>query len=946
MNRSTFTGLFGKAFSSLSLIALVFIGSPALIAQEGATVEIEEVTVTGSRIKRESINSASVITTITSEDIENSQALILADALRMSTYNTFGSFGPTAGSSAMSNATVSVRGLGSSRTLVLLDGRRMPGSPHLGGAGAVNINMIPTVAVDRIEILADGASSVYGSDAIAGVVNVITKKNFDGLQINYRRGDRDRDDGEENSVSLIYGQTDDTGYITFMMEHSVRDEIYLKDRWYTAARASDQNGDGVIDLYNETFGLSWYSRNLADPVTGNISASPECQGSIDGSTTPWWGGDFGGAAFGQGATTTPSYAGASPTGICGYAWADIMVQDAGTAIDTITANIDRQITDRINLYTRASYVRNEAVGRFAPPAASYPGILASDPANPYDVPVTGYWRWTGIGNRGMHYVDQATDFVTELTIDVSENIELRVGTQVNKFYGTDIGRYYLDYAGLASNIYYETPFGSEDGLYAMSATTVVEYDNHYEKMDFVAQFSNLMQLKGGSVDALLGYERFNNIYSAQYDKHSEGGYVGGSAGNSGTGTREVDSIFGEIIFPVTNGLEVNASFRSDDYSDVGSSESFKFGLLADGFLTGTTLKLNYGEGFRAPSMDTLYGVTTFSANTAYDYKACAQAGLATTECASKQISTLIVANSELAAEESEGVTLSIAHDFGSWNDRLEGLNARFDYYNIKISGAIVSAGTQSVMWTDFIGGSLLTNNVEFYDATGITGDGSAAGAPVGSGSVGDACPAGAAYYKRLGVSDSIYSIRSCGSGRIDYVGASYANAGKVEVTGYDLFVSYNRDLGPGTLNTSIAYSNMTDYDTDAYTGSARSVNNIGFDGTPESRYNLSVGYQWGNFGVALINRHIGDYRQSAEPEMVGGELTGGLVKAGNTQGKYDTYDFQAFYDAGAWGKVSLGIQNLTDEDPLTDNGGQNNDAYTGLYDNRGKITYLKWKLDI
>ena len=207
----------------------MFIGSPALMAQEGATVEIEEVTVTGSRIKRESINSASVITTITSEEIEASQALILADALRMSTYNTFGSFGPTAGSSAMSNATVSVRGLGSSRTLVLLDGRRMPGSPHLGGAGAVNINMIPTVAVDRIEILADGASSVYGSDAIAGVVNVITKKNFDGLQINYRRGDRDRDDGEENSVSLIYGQTDDTGYITFMMEHSVRDEIYLKD---------------------------------------------------------------------------------------------------------------------------------------------------------------------------------------------------------------------------------------------------------------------------------------------------------------------------------------------------------------------------------------------------------------------------------------------------------------------------------------------------------------------------------------------------------------------------------------------------------------------------------------------------------------------------------------------------------------------------------------------
>ena len=258
----------------------------------------------------------------------------------------------------------------------------------------------------------------------------------------------------------------------------------------------------------------------------------------------------------------------------------------------------------------------------------------------------------------MHYVDSALDFVTELTFDVSENIELRVGTQVNKFYGTDIGRYYLDYAGLDSNIYNDVPFGSVTGLFAMAATTVVEYDNHYEKIDFVAQFSNLMQLKGGSVDALLGYERFRQrILSCMYDKHSEGGFVGGSAGNSGSGVREVDSFFGEIIFPVRDGLEVNASFRSDDYSDVGSSESFKFGLLADGFLAGTTLKFNYGEGFRAPSMDTLYGVTTFSANTAYDYKACAQAGLNTTECPSKQISTLIVANSELAAEESEGLDI-------------------------------------------------------------------------------------------------------------------------------------------------------------------------------------------------------------------------------------------------------------------------------------------------
>ena len=947
MKITTLKSLFAGSILTLSIMALALVSSPVSMAQDDQQEagDVEEITVTGSRIKRDSINSSAVVTTITAEDIEESQALILADALRMSTYNTFGSFGPTAGSSAMSNATISVRGLGSSRTLVLMDGRRMPGSPHLGGAGAVNINMIPTVAVERVEILADGASSVYGSDAIAGVINVITKKNFDGLQLQYRRGDRDRDDGSENSVSMIYGSTNDKGYITLMVEHDIRDEIYLKDRWYTAARASDQNGDGVIDLYNETYGLSWYSRNIADPVTGNIHASPECQGNIDGSTTPWWGGDFGGAAFGQGATVIPSYAGAGPTGICGYAWADIMVQDAGLFRDTVTSNLQHQITDKVSIYNRTSFVRNESVGRFAPPAARYPGILADDPANPYDEKVTGYWRWTGIGNRGMHYVDQATDVATELEIEISDNIDLTIGHQVNKFYGTDIGRYYLDYAGLDSNLYNDIPFGSEDGLYALAATTVVEYDNHYEKMDAVVQFSNVMELPGGSVDVLLGYESFDNIYSAMYDKHSEGGFVGGSAGNSGRGVRSVDSYFGEAVFPVMDGLELNASFRSDDYSDVGSSESFKFGLLWD-VATGTTLKMNYGEGFRAPGMDTLYGVTTFSANTAKDYKACAAAGTSTVDCASKQISTLIVANANLGAEESEGITMSLSHDFGSWNSALEGFNARLDYYDIEISGAIVSAGTQSVMWTDFIGGSLLTNQVEFFDAAGVAGDGSAAGAPVGSGSVGDACPSNATYYKRLGISPSIYTIRSCGSGRIDYVGASYANAGSVAVRGYDIFLSYTRDIGPGAMDISLDYSNMTDFDTDAYTGSASQVNNIGFDGTPENRYNLSVGYKWGDFGVVLTNRHIGDYRQASEAEEIGGELTGGLVKAGNTQDEYDTYDIQAYYNAGKWGKISLGIQNMSDEDPLTDNGGQNYDAYTGLYDNRGKITYLKWKLDL
>ena len=152
----------------------------------------------------------------------------------------------------------------------------------------------------------------------------------------------------------------------------------------------------------------------------------------------------------------------------------------------------------------------------------------------------------------MHFVDQASDFVGEVTWDVNDKVDISFGKQVNKFYGTDIGRYYLDYAGLDSNLYNDIAFGSTDGLYALSATTVVEYDNHYEKTDVVAQISDLMELPGGPVDMVVGYEGFDNRYSAAYDKHSEGGYVGGSAGNSGAGDRAVDSFFAEIIFPAVS----------------------------------------------------------------------------------------------------------------------------------------------------------------------------------------------------------------------------------------------------------------------------------------------------------------------------------------------------------------------------------------------------------
>ena len=141
---------------------------------------IEEVVVTGSRISTSEFTGAQPVIVIDQEAIQATGEMSISDVLRETPINTYGSFYERSGSSAGSQSTLSLRGLGSSRTLVLIDGKRLPGSPKLGGNSA-NLNLIPTSAIERVEILADGASAVYGSDAIGGVVNVITKKGFEGM---------------------------------------------------------------------------------------------------------------------------------------------------------------------------------------------------------------------------------------------------------------------------------------------------------------------------------------------------------------------------------------------------------------------------------------------------------------------------------------------------------------------------------------------------------------------------------------------------------------------------------------------------------------------------------------------------------------------------------------------------------------------------------------------
>src|SRR5690606_32994891 len=262
-------------------LAAALITMPAVsAAQEEDAAELERVQVTGSRISRLDIEGATPVVTISREDLDNSGFQSVADYLRSNAFNSFGSFRESSGNTWQGQATLNLRGLGSNYTLILLNGRRLPGSPVMDGQ-IQNLNVIPFAAVERIEILSDGASAFYGSDAIGGVVNIILRDDFEGGEITARGTHPSDEGGAERGVSVVAGFGGDRGRVTFALEADHRDTILTRDRWYTV---NTQVGADPPD-FNSWTGLSFYGRNVIDYSGGTFIAYPMISAQGIGSAT-------------------------------------------------------------------------------------------------------------------------------------------------------------------------------------------------------------------------------------------------------------------------------------------------------------------------------------------------------------------------------------------------------------------------------------------------------------------------------------------------------------------------------------------------------------------------------------------------------------------------------------------------------------------------------------
>jgi iron complex outermembrane receptor protein len=848
----------------LSLAAMAVGGclatSPITFAAETVVEEVERIEVTGSRIKRTDLETASPITVITAAEFELQGRISVADALRSVTSNSFGSFVPSSGSSQQSQSTISLLGAGSGRTLVLLDGKRMAGSPSLGGASA-NLSSIPMAAVERIEILKDGASATYGSDAIAGVVNIILKKDYEGVSASFQIGRPDQEGSDTKSFSLTSGVSSDKGNITFVYDHQEQGAIFDKDRDYTAASFSDLNGDGLVSVYDETVGISYYGATIVNPNTGGLEASANCDNL---------------------AATVPGFVGSLDQGsllggvgggeVCGFAYSNVSANSASTKRDSILTSVSYEITDDIEMYARAMFSRNDSFGRYAPPAAYWSNIPANSVDNPYAEETAGYFRWHQIGTRDGNVTDYQQDYMIGLTGALGDSLEWEFSYHKAMLDYREVGRSYLSYSGLAYNAANDISLGSDAGIANMSATVYTENQNNFEQYFFGAGF-DLGELPGGNIMHYAGVEYFEQKFNSQYDKQSEAGLIGGSAGNSAEGLRDTTAVFYEVALPITDELLVSAAYRYDDYSDFGSqgtpSVKLEYRPMDD-----LLIRASYSNGFRAPSLDELLAQTAFSATSATDYVACESQGIASADCKARQFDNLVESNSNLGPEESTYINAGFVYS------GIENLSVKVDYFDLEVTNVISNITVQSLINAEY--GGILDELMGKYPGVSLVRDADG------------------------GVSENVVTRSE--------------NGAIMTRNGLDLEFGYLLETGMGELRFTSATTYLIESGGDVYFSGPKQ-NQIGGPGTPKWRSQFTVNYSIDDLSISWTIDAIASTAEDSVLNTDTGNPADFYQEYSNHNTSYVTHNLNVKYDLGNYGVATIGARNLLDKEIVRDDDG-------------------------
>ncbi|MDO6612243.1 TonB-dependent receptor [Shewanella sp. 1_MG-2023] len=909
----------------ISGAAAAALSSPvAFAAEEGA--KVERISVTGSRIKRTDMETASPITVVTAEQMNLQGIQDVGQFLQNSSVMSGSPAMTTTNNGGNGGTFVELRGLGTSRTLVLVNGRRPVSS---------DFQNIPSSMIERIEVLKDGASATYGADAVAGVVNIITRSDFEGLEITAQaKNSFDVDENSQTSFSLVAGKAFDDGHLVFGVDWVKQDEVYQGDTsidylnypWQVWGEDAEESfwKNGLIGTGDNA--------NVIEVGSGSVPCGNFYLASGGASQTN-------GTCDGGIATIDDmrDFVGGGPNNDT-YNYAPVNYLQTPYEKLNIFVEGKFDLTDNMRAYTETRINKRESRQELAavpydtrfdpgysgvtPDGTEFNGVSVDNFYNPFGEDVVRSRRRMLEGGRSFEQditrYQQVIGFEGELGdnyyYDVNYNYghSQTISTDFGQLYGPNLakamGPSFQDAEGnivcgtaaspisdcVSMNVFGGPGSVTQEMLDYVTAPLV---DSDIYTLQTVTAFigGDLFELPAGIMTGGVGYEYRDEEYKARRDS---GKFMGEVTGNKSKGTQgrfNVNSLFAEFRIPVLSdlplveSLELPVGVRYDDFSAFGGSTTYQLGAewkVIDGLMVRST----YGTVFRAPTISNLYSPESDSFPSATD--PCSTANWATLSAAQQgycmadgvptggsnnldaQQLAQVGGNEDLQPEEGDTFTVGFAYS----PDFLEGFGLTVDYWSIEIDDVIDSIGADDSLKGCYYGGiESLCANIERTN------------------------------------------------GELSYISEKDTNLSRMTAKGVDFDANYAFSALAGDFNLNLSWTHFLERENQVYNSDTFAFEMEDLNGRFENdvsyatdKANFTANYTWEDLTIAYAANYISSL-QYDDLLYWGTTLNDpNDPNSGNHQYEVDSYfyhDISATYNFDTGTKISVGVENFTDEEP-------------------------------
>lgn len=850
--------------------------------------QLDRVEITGSAIKRLAAEQSLPVTVLKADDlakagVTNAEQAMSFIAQNQSSTASSSSVGASNGGAAFAD----LRGLGESRTLVLVNGKRMVNNPYL--AAAVDLNAIPFGAVERIEVLTDGASAVYGTDAIAGVVNFILRKEYQGVSMSADASLPTESGGGKNwnvGITGGIGSLSEQGWNVFGgVSYRKQDALAAVDRDF--ASTSYIPGTGVDKRSPTTF-------------PGNYS-----QLGVDGTFNP----SFPGC---NPPTSTPFDA-----STCRFDYVPFInlvpeqEQLSLIAKGSLAVNKDNTVSlEYIQANNKLMTVISPTPlgGLTMNPGSPYfpgAGITPGNPAIDMGTPISVGWRQTEVGGRASKF-ENDTNRITLAWEgqykgwDYAASVYQSKATVTQDFTGGYVNRTMISNGMNGLNgAPFLNPFGPQTeagSAYLQSSKILGQVQEATGTLrNFNAQVSGeVYKLPAGPMMLAVGVEFMKDEadYTNNFALIRQAASSGLELTEDSSGSRRDNAIAAELNIPVTKELEVGLAIRYDDYSDFGGTTnpkvSFRWQPMQQLLFRGS-----YNQGFRAPTIYDVYAPNSLT-NTGdnYDDPVLCPGGVVNTAAGGRsdrdcniQFNQQNGGNRDLKPETSKAWSIGFAAQ------PMESLTFGVDYWNYKVSDSIGNTGEAEIF------GDPVKYAAQFVRCSQLS-------------------PADAAAIPACGIA---------GGDPLAYIKNTQLNLGNYNTDGIDVTATWQSTATDwGRFNIGYRGTYVMSYEYQLENGGVYN-NNLGvyFNGNPVSRYRqvLNFGWQSGPWAAMLVNRYTSSY-QDQNPDANGNvHIVGG----------YNTWDMAVTWSGVKGLSLTAGLTNMFNQNPPFTNKG---DGFQVGYDER------------